>query len=180
MSINLTNTAAAATAAEIIASKSAPSKKKLTEEQEAGRDKTLQALAARAAEGTRVTYGRLAELALENGWLNEAQQTKTTRGGGKFAGQVGSGLISQVPSELQPFVCKSDGRYDKKAKAKFWDHLPTVGESTPEEVCAILRYLPAEGPGGAMKTFERKTSAKAEAEVTEEAAGAAADISPLN
>ena len=146
MSIDLTNTAAVATATAIIEAKATrKTSRKLTPEQEEGREKTLQALQARAEQGTRVTYARFAELARENGWIGESPMSD---------GQRGSSLIGQVPEDLQFAVCQASGRYSKKAAASFADHLPNVGQETVEGTMAYLRLFPVEVPGGNVKTFK--------------------------
>jgi len=161
MGINLTNTETVANAVAIMAAKGKSAAKTLTPEQQEGKDKTLAHLGARAEEGTRVTYARFAELAIANGWIGES---------GLSNGQRGSGLISQVPLDHQAFVCQSSGRYSAKAKAKFVDHLPIVDGASTEQVFGILRFLPAEGPKGVVKTFEPKARApkavKAEQELS--------------
>jgi len=151
--INLTETAAVEAATAIIENKSKRvAKSKLTPEQEEGRDNTIAELQAKAEEGTRVTYARFAELARANGWIGESKISD---------GQRGAGLLRQVPAELQYNICQSSGRYHEKAKAKFFGSLPVIGEKTPEEVMEVIRYLPAEGPGGNMQTFESKRDREA-------------------
>jgi len=159
MSINLTGTQAAATATTILASfvKKEKVSKVLTPEQEAGKAKTIAMLAARAPEGQRITYGMLGMTAINNGWV---KRTKAE----KFDGQIGSSLMSQIPAELQPFVCRAAGGYDKKALAQFEkdDSLPTIDGKTSEEVLCMLKKMPAEAPTGE-RTYERKVSAKKDA-----------------
>lgn len=152
MAITL-NTNTVKNALEIINTKAArKTARTLTPEQEQGRENTITALRTKALAGVRMTYARFAEVARENGWIGESKISD---------GQYGSGLIGKVPEDLQAFVCRSNGTYHKKAKENFYDSLPEIEGKTPEEVLNILRYLPAEGPGGEMRDFTPK-SCKAE------------------
>lgn len=140
-------------AAEAMASKKSESPRaQLTPEQEEGKANTVAYVTERVNNGTRMTYARFAEVAQENGWIGESKMS---------LGQRGAQLVGQLPSEIQYGICQASGRYHKKAISKFMAYLPEVEGKTPEEVIGLLRYVPAEGPGGEVRTYTR---AKAEAE----------------
>jgi len=164
MGINLTNTAGFVAATEILAAKSVKKDLKvvLTEEQEAGKAKTIAIITARAQEGQRTTYGALGLEAINNGWLTRCKDQK-------FDGQTGSGLVKHLPEELHPFVCQSSGRYDVKAKGSFTEFLPEMGEGfeTADQKLTALRFMPAyapskDGKGTELRTFAPKVRAKKE------------------
>lgn len=136
-------------AAEVMVSP-APKAKELTPEQQEGKEKTIAYVAELEKGGTRITYARFGEVAQENGWIGESKIS---------LGQRGAQLVKHLPSELQYAVCQASGRYSKKAKEAFMAYLPEV-ERSPEEVLKLLRYVPAEGPGGETFTFERKRRGK--------------------